>query len=1391
MLASSFLDPVLGIDIHFEMVPTPAPVPTPIPNPFIGVVFDPIGLAAGIAIGAAIGAVVGAPFQGPVLYWTAFPATNTGTEAKHVPGHILIPPGVAWAPFPKTPKPVIHPGETPTPALPVKPENDAVVITGSKTVTVMGSNAVRLGDIALSCSEPLRLPSSVVLAIPKGAPILIGGPPSLDIMAALMASLRTRFVSDSLHALLSRLKPSRFRNFLNRVVCFFTGHPVDVATGKVMTQFVDAELPGPLPLKIERIYSSAFAARPGPVGHGWSLSLDQAIWRERGKVVLLAEDGRELEFDTFDLPEHRIEPGQRVYDPIHRLTLHCEKHDAWRVVDPEGNVREFAPVPGRRDERAMIQRIRSRCGFHEITFHYASAGASAAAQDSQPHAIGRLEWVRDGAGRLLHLRYDAQGRLCELWLPQPQGEGLYRHRIYEYDAAGDLVSVTDPLGHAWRFAYVTHLLTQETDRNGSSFYFAYDGLGEDAWCVRTWGDGGVYDHALAYDKHKHVTFVTNSLGFTTQYHMNLVGQVIEIVDPLGGTTEYAYDPVTLRRTKEIDALGHETAYAYDARGHGTAIALPSGATLRFEYDEHGRLVHAMDANGSQWSWRHDAHGRLIARRACDGSEQTYDYEGARLLGITEPDGRRTRFGYDRQGLVDTLHAPDGTTTTWRHDALGRTIQAINPRGNVIRFRHDLLGRPTEIHEPDGNVRTLTYDAEGNPIRAKDAHRDASFTYSATGRVTSRTEAGITVRFEYDTEEHLRGVVNEHGRAYGFELDPRGDVIAESSFDGVRRTYERDRAGRPTKILRPLGSSTYRYDAMGRIVELAHSDGSSETFVYGLDGTLLEASNAAATVRFERDPLGRIACEWQDEHWVRSAYDRGGERALVRSSLGSVQAIERDTRGNATGLRYWDTAGDSGRSLASTADWQLRIERDVMGLELERQLPGGVRSRWARDSLGRPLQHQLASDTETLRDVRYQWGVDNRLGSVVDAMRGLQTSYGHDALGNLAGARQGEAPAELRMPDAVGNLFRRSDRADRRYGPCGELQEAATPAGIRRYVHDTEGNLVERHEPDGGVWRFGWSLAGRLARVERPDGRVVTLEYDALGRRVRKHFDGRTTHWIWDGNLPIHEWTTGTGSREAPAPDALVTWIFEPGSFAPAGKLTAGSRSSIVTDHVGAPVAMLDATGRAVWAGELDVLGRLQPTIEGVDPHACPFRWPGQYEDAETGLYYNRYRYYDPDAGSYISRDPIGLGGDLAPYRYVVDPLRFIDPLGLMPWAWNGDTGMGHHLVPRGKANSAGMPLLGTDRHTPTFFPNPYTAGDHEAIHRAQKPHIGALQGPWTGTPDELLQASKKGLDDVAHLRGDLKIPATGEVLAKNVTPAQAFDELVKWHDAEKKKSSCT
>jgi RHS repeat-associated protein len=131
-----------------------------------------------------------------------------------------------------------------------------------------------------------------------------------------------------------------------------------------------------------------------------------------------------------------------------------------------------------------------------------------------------------------------------------------------------------------------------------------------------------------------------------------------------------------------------------------------------------------------------------------------------------------------------------------------------------------------------------------------------------------------------------------------------------------------------------------------------------------------------------------------------------------------------------------------------------------------------------------------------------------------------------------------------------------------------------------------------------------------------------------------------------------------GSRQRP-----ITWLFEPESFTPLAKLVADEQLSIVCDHLGAPIAMHDASGAQVWSAQLGTWGDLRRQQSGT-AGACPFRWPGQYEDAETGLYYNRFRYYDSEAGQYVSQDPIGLAGGLALYAYVPAPLRGRDPMGL-------------------------------------------------------------------------------------------------------------------------------
>jgi RHS repeat-associated protein len=92
--------------------------------------------------------------------------------------------------------------------------------------------------------------------------------------------------------------------------------------------------------------------------------------------------------------------------------------------------------------------------------------------------------------------------------------------------------------------------------------------------------------------------------------------------------------------------------------------------------------------------------------------------------------------------------------------------------------------------------------------------------------------------------------------------------------------------------------------------------------------------------------------------------------------------------------------------------------------------------------------------------------------------------------------------------------------------------------------------------------------------------------------------------------------------------------------------------------------MYDEKGQTVWETRLDIYGKVH-TFVGRSLSDCPFRYAGMYEDAETGLCYNRHRYYDPEIGNYISQDPIGLAGNNPTlYAYVHDPNSWIDPFGL-------------------------------------------------------------------------------------------------------------------------------
>jgi RHS repeat-associated protein len=347
---------------------------------------------------------------------------------------------------------------------------------------------------------------------------------------------------------------------------------------------------------------------------------------------------------------------------------------------------------------------------------------------------------------------------------------------------------------------------------------------------------------------------------------------------------------------------------------------------------------------------------------------------------------------------------------------------------------------------------------------------------------------------------------------------------------------------------------------------------------------------------------------------------------------------------------------------TNGSWQTQYQRDLFGLKTGCIFAD---SRTERDSLGRVTGQKIEKNNRYLSEKSYLWGTNDKLLSVIT--NGKIKDFGYDNWGNLSKTIFEDGKIENRNPDKTGNLFERLDRMDRKYTAGGRLVKTEN----REYKYDKEGNLIRKKDKHGATWRYEWNEAGMLESVKRPDAAEVTFKYDALGRRIEKRFGKRTTVWVWDGNVPLHEKTeTRTpdyseekGYFDDVRTEPVVTWVFEEGTFVPAAKITEQQQYSIVTNYLGTPEAMYREDGEEIWACELNSYGKVR-NWQGKVKTDCPFRYQGQYEDAETGLYYNRFRYYSPEEGMYLSQDPIRLNGGFKLYSYVFDPNTWIDELGL-------------------------------------------------------------------------------------------------------------------------------
>ncbi|WP_455073716.1 RHS repeat-associated core domain-containing protein [Prevotella jejuni] len=604
---------------------------------------------------------------------------------------------------------------------------------------------------------------------------------------------------------------------------------------------------------------------------------------------------------------------------------------------------------------------------------------------------------------------------------------------------------------------------------------------------------------------------------------------------------------------------------------------------------------------------------------------------------------------------------------------------------------------------------ISYDAYDLPVEVTSGNEVWTMEYTPMGNLRRQTRRTSSMRmvsalnYEYDSYDQLRFVENEHGERYFFERNLNGEIICERGFDGAERHYIRDLDGTVITTQLPDGTAVHhQHDQAGRLTYNKYTDGSWEAWEYDKAGRLTKAYNRDSVTEFVRNALGQVIKETQDGRTVEHRYDERSRLSNIVSALGGNITYGYDIKGAVNHI----SAGMSGKR----KPWEANIAYDRFGRETSRMMPGSVENTMHYDSIGRPAHQRVRHNGRTLLDKSYTWGDNLRLLRTFDTINGRSVRYDYDAFGSLSGAVYGDGSCQWRNPDAMGNVYDSPDRTDRSYGRGGQLREDRK----WRYYYDSHGNLVlktmRRMEPSrnaeardeflqwqSGDYAYTWQGNGMLRSVTRPDGKTVIFRYDPLGRRIEKVFDGRVYRYLWDGDVILHEWDYAEADRpntivteagevtlDRPEPvENLITWVYDSDSYVPTAKIVGDRHYSIISDYIGRPAQAYDDKGNVVWQVDYDIYGNLRNLHGG--RRFIPFRQLGQYEDEETGLYYNRFRYYDPKIGNYISQDPIGLAGNNPTlYAFVTDPNLWKDMFGLDVSSGAGRTHVTYHGIKNGK-----------------------------------------------------------------------------------------------------------
>lgn len=1002
----------------------------------------------------------------------------------------------------------------------------------------------------------------------------------------------------------------------------FAGHPVDVATGVEFIAEHDIEIDGVAPLIFRRAYSTAFLDRPPSVmGHGWVHHFDARLVRNSTGFEFEGHNGERIQFDDID---NALENIGSILNAGNSMELRREGSNLvvyhWHGIEEPVQRYIFKPL-GKDRFRFIARELPSGQG---LIIDY----------DQQ----GRVATVRQNTeGRCLFFIYNQTGLLSELQLgvaiPAPEPKQSVAR--YVYDERKRLIAVYDALGNAHSYGYDDACrLIYERGRRGGEYHMKYDKSGR---CIETVGSDGYQLRQFKYNEQARTTWVGDSHNNWTTYRYNANGQILFKTLPNGAIYVTEYDALG-RITMEKGPLGATTSFEFDEQGNLAKKTHPNGAVQQFEHDEHHQLTKAIDPDGGIWQTRYER-GALVERIDPAGRKTSFlRDERNNLIGAIAPSGNRIKICTDVAWTREDIEDSYGLISSSRLDLFLNPLEIRDAQGLTGRFVYDGLGRLVEVERPDNSRRRFDYDPQGSQVRFVDGRGNAwTAKYSSYGECQQQADPlGREHIFEIDTEGRVASIRNPKGEITSLEYDSVGNLIIMTHFDGSVERMQYDAVGLLVERSKPDGVKLqFQHDELGNLLSIKSNGRELRTTKYDACGEIIEARTSGGEVAIEYEVGGRIKAETQNGRRITYAYDEQGllaHRDFAGSKTGPL-TFEYDGRGRLISLR---TENEGEQSFYYDA-----------ASRLTRRKIGAVREDFEYDRVGRVQQQHLSGiGTRT-----YQYNAEDALIEVVDSMRGRTRRYSYDAADQLMisiveqhTCVKGATSKEHRYNyDANGNLIVR-DQAEMSYAKGDRLEQL----GRIEYQRDSNGNIISRRE-GAAETQYEWNALGELTKVIHPSGAETTFGYDAFGRRTSKEHDGNRTVYYWCGDDLLAE-EKGEHLKEYAIFSSWPMSLWEDGKV-----------RHIVTSHHGLPQELIDDHGQVMWKGEYDDWGRL---IWESGKTSCDLRLQGQVYDDETGLHYNRYRYYSPELGQFISPDPSGLGGETNRFRYAPDTINWADPLGL-------------------------------------------------------------------------------------------------------------------------------